>query len=238
VSRGEEAARLRKVYREYDSDLATRDRWGDNIGNRLMLAERDNAVATILRASGLLPWPGGRVLEIGCGSGRNLALLQRLGIPTSALTGVDLIPERIEQARSRLPDVALECADATDLPYESGTFRLILLFTVTSSILDRGVASRLAAEVRRLLMNGGGVLWYDMRVGNPRNPNVRGVNRNEIEALFPDYSIATLRSITLLPPMARQVGRFVPWLYRPLAALPILRSHLIGLFIRPSMGTA
>ncbi|MBK8004906.1 MAG: sugar transferase [Gemmatimonadetes bacterium] len=131
----DEAARLRAVYAQYAQDDAVRSRWGDSPGNRLMLEERDAAVAGLLRKAGWLPYRGGRVLEVGCGAGRNLALLASLGVPVTALHGVDLMPDRVAQARTRLPGAWLECADATALPFEAGEFEVVLLFTVMSSIL-------------------------------------------------------------------------------------------------------
>ncbi len=56
----------------------------------------------------LLP-PGGRVLDLGCGSGRPMAryCLER----GYAVTGVDAAPELIALCRERLPDGAWEVAD-------------------------------------------------------------------------------------------------------------------------------
>lgn len=56
--------------------------------------------------------PGGAVLEIGCGTGRNLALVRRLW-PAAALFGIDISSEMLRTARARLgPQARLEQADA------------------------------------------------------------------------------------------------------------------------------
>ena len=71
-----------------------------------------------------------------------------------------------------------------------------------SSILDDGVRHAIASEMLRVLRPGGAVLWYDIRVDNPDNPDVRRVARDEIEALFPGCRVALTRA-TLAPPLTR-----------------------------------
>ena len=51
---------------------------------------------------------------------------------------------------------------------------------------------------------GGGVLWYDFTVDNPRNPDVRGVPVARIRELFPEARVQHQR-VTLAPPLARAV---------------------------------
>ena len=67
---------------------------------------------------GLAPPPGGRVLEIGCGTARNLVALAHRH-PANPLFGIDLSLEMLDTARRRLgreglvPRVRLAHADAT-----------------------------------------------------------------------------------------------------------------------------
>ncbi len=63
---------------------------------------------------GLACQPGMRVLEVGCGTGRNLALIARRW-PGVQLRGLDISHEMLETARERLGDGAvLALGDATD----------------------------------------------------------------------------------------------------------------------------
>jgi hypothetical protein len=73
---------------------------------------------------------------------------------------------------------------------------------------------------------GGGVLWYDFTVDNPRNPDVRGMPPARIRALFPEARLES-RRVTLAPPLARAVCRLHPGLYTLCNALPPLRTHLL-----------
>src|SRR5687767_6228526 len=99
-----EIARLRDVYRHYRESEATRARWdGANPGNQAILRERARAVGKMLGGAGLLPLSCSRVLEIGCGTGQVLAGLTEWGALPENLHGIDLLPDRIEEARRRFP---------------------------------------------------------------------------------------------------------------------------------------
>ena len=227
-----EADRITQVYREYQASAATQARWDRrNPGNRAILRERHAAIRAALEAAGMLPLAGRRVLEIGCGSGDVLASLLDLGADAKDLCGVDLLPERIGDAARRFPALSFLAANGTALPLASASVDLILFFTVFSSILERQMAREVAAETRRVLAQGGAVLWYDFRYDNPRNPNVHGMSRHAIQSLFPDFALS-LRTVTLLPPLARRLGRVTPLLYPWLAKLPPLRTHYLGLLLK------
>lgn len=207
-------------------------RWDpDNPGNRAIEREKARRIERLLLGTGR--WPAGDdcVLEIGCGAGDVLEGLRSLGIPEQTLYGVDLLPDRIEAARRWLPQAHLQCGNGAELPYASGQFALVLLFTVLSSIQSPAMSQALAREAARVLRPGGAVLWYDLRRPNPYNPEVRAVSRNELRRLFPDFH-QELTSATLLPPLARRLGAATPQLYPLLAALPCLRTHWLGLLVK------
>jgi len=41
----------------------------------------------------------------------------------------------------------------------------------------------------RVLKPGGAILWFDLRVDNPRNPQVKGLRKKEIASLFPGCDV-------------------------------------------------
>jgi ubiquinone/menaquinone biosynthesis C-methylase UbiE len=220
-----EVDRLRKTYRSYREEGVADRRWSqENPGNRAMLRERREAIRSLLAERNLLPLAGRRILDVGCGSGGELAHLISLGAEARHLHGVDLLPERIEAAREAHPELTFSCGNAESIDYPDGTFDLVMLFTVLSSILDPAMANNLCAEAKRLLKPGGALLCYDFRFGNPYNPNVRGVTRRELIRLFPGFSMQA-RSLTLLPPLTRRLGRWTEALYPILARVPFLRTH-------------
>ena len=81
----------------------------------------------------------------------------------------------------------------------------------------------------RVVKPGGVILWFDFRINNPRNKNVRGISSKEIYSLFPDCSIRRLRRVTLAPPLARRIVP-VSWIAAScLEKIPFLRTHYLGI---------
>jgi ubiquinone/menaquinone biosynthesis C-methylase UbiE len=231
-----EIERLIQVYQGYQQDPAVQARWSKtNVGNQWIAEERRRAIASLLQGHGFLPLQEKRVLDIGCGSGAVLASLTDLGAQPHNLYGIDLLPDRIEAARQAYPGICFICGNAESLDFPDAHFDLVLLFTVLSSILDNRMAHNVAREACRVLKPGGAVLWYDFRYNNPWNPHVRGITKQQIHQLFPGLEMH-LRTITLLPPLARRLGRMTPILYPLLAAIPPLRTHYLGLLIEPKEG--
>jgi len=192
----------------------------------LFLDERERALRQWIRKSRVNPRDA-RVLEIGCGSGENLATLIRLGFTPAHLAGVELIGERLAEAKRKLSaEVHLVCGDALEMRFTPDSFDVAMLFTVFTSLLDETYRRSLAAHVWRLVKPGGGVLWYDFCFDNPQNPDVRGIPVKDVRALFPEGAMR-VRRITLAPPLARAAVRMHRSLYHVLNAVPLLRTHVL-----------
>ncbi|MGH7853817.1 MAG: class I SAM-dependent methyltransferase [Candidatus Binatia bacterium] len=144
------------------------------------------------------------------------------------LAGVDLLADRIAQAcRLGPPGVVLACGNAAQLDFADGSFDIVLQATVFTSILDVVLKKQVADEMVRVLKPDGVVLWYDFRVNNPRNPDVRGIERAEIERLFSNCRV-TLKRITLAPPLLRALAPY-SWLGSYLlSSIPWACSHYLG----------
>ena len=199
----------------------------------MTLQERQRALLQLLRQQGLTDLARLRVLEVGCGAGGNLLDLLRLGFAPEHLAGADLLPERLAQARQVLPQaVTLWAGDASALAIAPASQHIVLQSTVFSSLLDDAFQQRLADAMWRWVTPGGGVLWYDFTVDNPRNRDVRGVPLARVRSLFPQASV-TARRVTLAPPIARAVCRLSPALYPLFNALPLLRTHALVWLHKP-----
>jgi len=186
--------------------------------------ERERTLVTLLNRHLAVPVEAASVLEVGCGSGSNLATLVRFGFDPARLVANELIDARVEQARKRLPPaVRILPGDATALDLPEGGFDIVYQSTVFTSLLDDATQQCLADCMWRWTKPGGGVLWYDFTYDNPRNPDVRGVPLARIRRLFPQAAIDA-RRITLAPPIARRVPA---GLYGAFNALPLLRTHLM-----------
>ena len=223
-----EAARLRDAYARRDRlGLDARyDYWRPD--NLFIYQARERAVLELLDAAGVLPLAGRRVLDVGCGDGAVLLDMLRYGATAEALHGVDLLPDRVESARARLPGAHIDAADARQLPYEDGSFDLTLGFTMLSSVVDPHARREVAAEMLRVTRPGGLVLLYDFWV-NPLNRDVRPLRRAEVQELFPCRDV-DFSSTTLAPPLTRLLfrvpgGRIAATV---LDVLPFLRTHFVA----------
>lgn len=196
--------------------------------------ERERALLRRLAAVGLRSLAPLAITEVGCGSGGNLLGLLRLGASPEHLTGLELLPERHAQARHVLPRAtAVWLGDACVAPVLPASQDLVLQYTVFSSLLDDDFQQRLADAMWRWLKPGGAVLWYDFTVDNPGNRDVRGVPLKRVRALFPEGRVRAER-VTLAPPLARAACALHPALYRPLAAVPGLRTHVLAWIAKPA----
>lgn len=192
--------------------------------------EREKAMAGMLRK--LL---GGRsmsdlkMLEIGCGGGRNLVDFIGWGIKPENCVGNELLRERVETARRNAPpETTINMGDASALDFPDGSFDIILQSTVFSSILDKGLRASVAGNMWRMLAPKGGIVWYDFTMDNPRNPDVVGIKQAEIRSLFPQARYEATK-VTLAPPIARRAAQLSPRLYPVLNVLPFLRTHVVAL---------
>jgi SAM-dependent methyltransferase len=198
------------------------------------LQERQRAMLRLFEQLGWSDLSSRRVLEVGCGSGGNLLELLRLGFLPRNLAGIELLPERFAKAMQTLPaGVMLMQGDASLVKLPDESEDIVMQSTVFSSLLDAPFQWRLAQTMWRWVRPGGGVLWYDFTVNNPRNPDVRGVPVARIRELFPHGRLSCKR-VTLAPPLARAVCRLHPALYSVLNALPLLRTHVLAWIEKPS----
>ena len=220
-----EESRIRKVYDSYELN---QKKWSlRNRGNRAIYEERARLIKWKIETAGMLD-SSLMILDIGCGDGNGLQMLRLLGYLPNNLFGIDLLEDRIGRAKEQYPDMHFKVESAAKLQFARSMFDIVVLFTVLSSILDEDLARRVTQEAHRVLKPGGAVLWYDFRFNNPFNRNVRGIPKRKIETYFPGYR-TRLRTITLLPPLARRLGYFTRFLYPILSAVPFLRTHWCGL---------
>lgn len=204
----------------------------ENVVHLLRIQERHRETLRLLAAYGFHPLSGMRILDVGCGDGNMLRQFLQWGAAPERLAGIELRPDPVQKARHFNPNLDVRCGSATELPWPDASFDLVCQHTALTSILDPAMKRQIATEMSRVLRPGGAVLWYDFMYNNPRNPDVRGVKAGEIRSLFPGFEIH-LRRITLAPPIARCLPEsLLPVLYPLLAAIPPLRTHYLGLFIK------
>src|SRR5687767_5120540 len=104
----DEARRVKEAYaRRAELGLDSRyEYW--HPANLFMYQARERAVLALLRQAALLPLTGRRVSDVGCGDGAVLRDMLRYGASPEDLSGVDLLPERVERARELTPGARIE----------------------------------------------------------------------------------------------------------------------------------
>jgi ubiquinone/menaquinone biosynthesis C-methylase UbiE len=169
-----------------------------------------------------------RILEIGCGTGRWLRQFIQWGANPENLAGIDLLPDRIGQARRLCPSgVDLRCRDASQLSFNNDSFDIVFQSMAFTAIFDAEMKASIANEMMRVVRQQGFILWYDFFVNNPSNPDVKGIGKSELYQLFPGCRIDCAR-VTLLPPLGRVLGRFSAVTYRLVSSLRFTCTHYLA----------
>ena len=227
-SHDREVARIREAYARRQKGPQGRYSFS-NPSHVLVVQERDRELLSMLSRYGIESLEGKRILEIGCGTGYLLRAFLQWGALPENVFGIDLLPERIKQARKLSPHgVRLECGNAAALDFPDASFDLVIQSVVFSSVLDPEMRRQIAREMLRVLRTDSLAIWYDFFFDNPRNTDVRGIRGNEIRSLFPGCQIS-LQRITLAPPVGRLVGRYSPLMYMLLSQSKILCTHYLGI---------
>lgn len=97
----------------------------------------------------LLPGPGRRTIDVGCGEGRFTRHLASLG---HRVAGIDASPTLIAAARELAPEMELHVGSAAALPFEDASADLVVSFMCLHDVDDLEGA---VAEIARVLEPGG-----------------------------------------------------------------------------------
>lgn len=173
-----------------------------------------------------LPWKsGGQLLEVGCGNGERLALLQGLGWK---VIGIDTDPAATEIAKNRGLDVRTGTLASNS--FTAGTFNAVLMSHVIEHVPDPQETIR---ECRRLLRPGGmlvmltpntvslGHRWFGkdwLHLDPPRHLHL--FNRRNLTKLCADAGYADVGCVT--------TPRDAHWTLGASAALKRQDSYAIG----------
>jgi SAM-dependent methyltransferase len=114
-----------------------------------------------------------RILDYGCGYGRNLDTLRARGWRGGV--GVDFSQAMIERGRAQHPELELRVVERLPLADPDGAFDGALLFAVLTCIPDDEDQRAVVAELRRLLKPGGLLLISDY----PLQKDARNLARYE-----------------------------------------------------------
>jgi len=221
-----EAERVQRVYSARDVQKRALYRW-DAPDIQAAIFSIDLAFSKVLVNHGYKDLSSLKILDVGCGKGRWLRVLNEWGADFENLFGTEINVERIKECRATSNRISVERVSGSDLPYENSSFDFVSSKTVFSSILDRNLRTRLASEIVRVCKDGGLIAIFDFRISSPKNTDTIGISKYEIKRLFPDKRLVT-KAVMLAPPLHRKISAFSPhlavfaeWLF------PFLRTHCI-----------
>ncbi len=156
---------------------------------------KTDAAGLRLRREALLAGVAGDVLEIGAGTGLNLSIY---GPEVASLTLTEPEPSMLKRLRRRADEVAPTAtvlrAPAEDLPFEDGTFDVVVSTLVLCGVSDQPRALR---EIHRVLRPGGELRFVehvrsdDLTLARKQD-RLNGVNRFIVGC---DCNRSTLASI-------------------------------------------
>lgn len=157
--------------------------------------------------------PVSRLLEFGCGIGRNIPFL-RAAFPSASITGTDIAAASVDYARAANPDAAF----AVEGPAASaiGRFDLIFVAGVFHHVPPEQ-RSEAAQSLRERLEDGGDVFVFEH---NPYNPVTRRIVSNcpydEDAVLLRPKELCRLLEAAGLDVVDRGFCLFVPPSFGPL----------------------
>lgn len=156
-------------------DLYTPDNLLDRLSDRATLEVHYQHLHARERAilARRLPLRSGDVLSVGCGPnpGRHL-----FPAPAFRLTGADVDPEHVEQARAQADEAIV--AGAGELPFPDASFDVVLYRLVLHHVAYQGPLGPVVDEAARLLRPGGTAIAIEPGLWHPVGAALALANRS------------------------------------------------------------
>jgi SAM-dependent methyltransferase len=157
-----EVERSRRTYDSYedrglyDTDWAAFDEAEAAYRSRQALT-----LATLMREAGFRDLRALRILDVGCGRGRQVRGFVDMGADPADIQGIDVHEPSLAVARSLAPQLTFSLFDGCTIPTPADSFDLVTQHVVFSSIALPELRRHLAGEMVRVLRPGGYVFWWD-----------------------------------------------------------------------------
>lgn len=129
-----------------------------------------------------------KILDIGCGFGRNIKFLLESGMQESKLTGVDISSSMIKSAKKYLKgnSVALYCAPANELPFKAKSFDFGIVHSVLMHVSPNKIDT-VMNELKRVI--GGGKLVVVEQNYRGDESSMKYTFIHDYKALFKKHAI-------------------------------------------------
>ena len=140
------------------------------------------------------------ILDAGCGSGFDLRRIVDMGATPDKCYGIDFNEDSIKFAKEMSsPKINFSQSLLTKLPFADGFFDLVFSFQVINNYLNDKDIITMSKELRRVMKPTGLMLLLcplsDVSSKNSglRDMPTRHFRQEEIESLFPDFLLTTIR---------------------------------------------
>lgn len=151
-----------------------------------------------------------KVLDVGCGDGGSLINLIKAGFEPVNITGIDILEDRIENAKRRFPNISFLNADAAKLPLKDCEFDLVIESTMFVQLTDISLCKAIAEEMIRVVKTNGHIMLIDWRYSKPWSVKYKGLSNKQLNLLFDVNSRTRLMSTkngALIPFIGRYISK-------------------------------
>ncbi len=175
--------------------------WYDENATEYATAGKDLTFHTGIEKFTSYLLPGSKVLDAGCGAGRDSQVLHAMGLH---VTGVDLSEGLLKEARKRCPDVNFVLGDLLDLPFENESFDGVWAHASLVHLETIQQAQKVLLEFHRVLKSNGVVyMMVKQQMGSDKTAVVSDTlsnhdrffqyyNKEELVALVEKAQLTTL----------------------------------------------
>ncbi len=157
-----------------------------------------------------------KVLDVGCGSGGDLFNLLRLSYNSSNITGIDILNERILEAKSVLSNSEFYNMDASVMQFGDNAFHLVFESTMFATLTDDLLSERIAKEMVRVCAKGGYIMLIDWKTPNPFSKEYKALDKFRLNQLFlhdKNLELVGIYKGALVPPLGRFLSKYLQSLY-------------------------
>ena len=183
-----------------------------------------------------------RILDVGCGGGGDLHELAKLKYRCENITGIDVLPDRLAEAKQLWPQGCFIEGDASQMQFEDSCYDLVFESTMFATLPDDVLSAGIAAEMVRVCKPGGYLLLRDWWTPKPRDTNYKALTKNRLRKLFAvgrDTHLIGIYKGALVPPVGRFLSARLPSLYFLVAAMmPLLVGQVSYLLRKNEQSTS
>ena len=191
------------------------------------LTSRINALFKIIRVANLkgLNVSTAKVLEVGCGYGDGLRPFILNEFKVENLTGIDLMPSRLEVCKVRCPGANYLHMSGHDMKgIENNQFDIVSEQFAFCHIPNEELKRKIALEMMRVVKPGGFILIMDWRL-TWRKRNIFGPSTNFLDEIFKEGHLTKrIKTVPthIWPNIGNKISKYLMPFYPLFLSLPPL----------------